>query len=196
MKGWLPVLSLCVVLCSCVTKQFPPHPLPPPLPVNTESIQEHVQSSSRHVEQATTRVEVVTRTIKELIPVVDAETAKALESVQAELFRVSVELRDAKDQAAKAGEAVFAANTSIGELRVWGEARQQAEISNGEGWRKCASELDKEKLEGLKRQRHLLKLQSLIGLMAGVTFAIVGLKFCGPYGLVAGPVAWLAAYFL
>jgi len=175
-------------LTGCATQRVPATVAPAPS-VSTAALGQSITAASAAATSARQRTQTVIQTVDRIIAKTAPANVAELQGVKLELSAVSSDLQTTKDSLTRAEDARAQAQQAADALRTWGEAQQSEAVANAEGWQK-------EALQSSARERHVLKLQSLIGIVCGIAAGIIGLRFFGPYGLFAGPVVWLLTYFL
>lgn len=176
-------------LIGCAFRRPVLRPSAPAPSVSTSALSRSLSTASMTTGRAADQTQTAIRTVERLIPSVPPGIAKELQTVKVELSTVSADLRSAKDALVQAEKDRADAQREADALQSWGERQQASSIANAAGWAKA-------ELVSGERQRHVLKLQTIVGLSLGLAAAMAGLRFFGPYGLAAGPVAWALAYFV
>ena len=154
----------------CAAKR--PLPLPPAPAVTAVAEARAAQAVVRqHLTPARARTETIIKTVETIRETADPATAAALGEVQAELFKVSADLRDALTAASQAETQIGVATRQADALRAWGIEQQGASAENAEGWRAEESAHGKTKA-ALKHQTGLARKWRLI--TAGVAALVAG----------------------
>jgi DNA-binding ferritin-like protein (Dps family) len=150
-----------------------------------------VSVNRQKTESAKVRVETVIREIETVKEVVPEEFRQQLTEIQGELFKVTVELREAHESLQTAENEIGLLEKAQAGLREWGIVQQQVAEANGEGWRQAeAKERAASALAG--------KRGALLGTMGGLAAAFFGLRFVMfsiPWTYLIPVVTGIAGYF-
>lgn len=178
--------ALCF-LTGCASTSAHSVAVAPAPAVSTTALGQSIATGYSTATSARQRTETVIQTVDRIITKTDPETATELRAVKVELSTVSADLQTSKDALVRAEAERVQAQQSADALRTWGVAQQAASLANANGWQKA-------EIQSGERQRHVLKLQSIIGLALGIGAGILGLKLFGPYGTLAGPIVFLLSF--
>ncbi len=182
------LIGLSLAACATHAPRRPVAVAPAPH-VNTGALAKRIEDTRSKVASAGTHTDTAIQLVDRIITVADPAISLPLGQVKTELLNARTDLLEANLACTKAVSEREVAQEAADKLEAWGVEQQQIAAANGEGWRKSEA-------LAAQRQTHILKLQSMIGLALGIAAGIIGLKFFGLYGMAAGPIAWLATYFL
>ena len=157
--------------------------------VSTTALGQSIATGYSTATSARQRTETVIQTVDRIITKADPSTATELRAVKVELSTVSADLQASKEALVQAETERVETQKAVDALKTWGESQQAENMANASGWQQS-------EITSSERQRHVSKLQSIIGIALGIGAGILGLKFFGPYGVAAGPVVFLLTYFL
>lgn len=180
------IFALCCA--SCTTNHPVKSHIAPAPSVQTGALAQRIADTQSKVQSAGGHADRAIQVVEKIIVSADPATAAQLQEVRGELFRVKTDLREANEACTKAVFDREKAQEDADKLSAWGVGQQQTAEANAEGWRVAQA-------QSAARMLHVIRLQSMVGIALGIAAAIAGLKFFGPYGALAGPAAWVAAYF-
>lgn len=188
MNRALPLL-MCAVLAACSMPVPRVVPAPPPHRVSTTALHAALAVNERKTTSAAGRVQTITQTVERIITTTDPATAAELAAVRDELFKVTVDLRDAQAATAVAETERAHEQRRADDLHAWGVAQQAEAISNGDGWRKeeSARKADNTKSRGIiealedtisSLKKTIFKLTlALVGAVAAVAIFFVARQY-------------------
>jgi len=184
MNRALPLL-MCALLAACSAPAPRAVPVPPPARVSTTALAAALGVTQRKTASAGERVKTVTQTVERIITTADPATAAELATVRDELFKVTVDLRDAQAATAVAETERAHEQRRADDLHAWGVAQQAEAAANADGWRTAEAAAKASKGAADKWATAFHKRTAKLGLLAAAAGFFLGIKL-----FPVPPVKW------
>lgn len=185
------------VVCGCAQRR-PARPSAPPPSAPVAEVRRAIGITHERAKSAEGRVQTIIKEIETIREVTDPATSEKLAQVQAELFRVTAELRDAQEAATRAEEQAILVEHRSEALRVWGIEQQAIAHANADGWEKAEGARRDAEGERDKARAVANKRGNLVGMLGAGTLAALGLKlftFAVPWTALFPVAGGVAGYF-